>query len=394
MSIKRTLLYISIIALGFSPLVISAVETTSIESTGALFEQLNELLAQVESLQAQLASISQNSEEISRNLKLGDKGEDVKSLQIFLNSDKKTQIADSGPGSPGEETTYFGPLTKNAVIALQELYTKDILAPVGLSSGTGYVGPSTRAKLNNLVNAKDEIKEVAVVEEIEGESTFIEVENPIEIPNLFDGVDITKDTDFYIVNISDYYVRPGDTIQVSGTGFSELSNTITFGEIDIENVAAVSPESLMFEVPDILPSVYTVSVSNGFKDSHKVDIIISEENPTGVTIENVTPDAISKGTVMTIHGTGFTPSGNMVFVDGFNVYDLNSPDGKSISFVFSHPKFDRSTAPQFVLDVLGPELVGRLEGVDFDTQLDVERDMPVRVVNSNGESETFISKHR
>ena len=90
------------------------------------------------------------SELFARNLRLGDSGQDVFRLQALLNSNPLTAVASFGPGSPGLETLYFGTLTLNAVTRFQELYRSEILTPLALYSGTGYVGPSTRAKLNNL----------------------------------------------------------------------------------------------------------------------------------------------------------------------------------------------------------------------------------------------------
>jgi len=79
---------------------------------------------------------------------------DVKRLQIFLNSDPDTKIADTGAGSPGKETNYFGILTYKAVIKFQEKYAKDILDPWGFKKGTGYVGKTTLAKINELMKNK------------------------------------------------------------------------------------------------------------------------------------------------------------------------------------------------------------------------------------------------
>ncbi len=78
--------------------------------------------------------------EITRGLKVGSSGEDVRCLQRYLNWSGNT-IAASGPGSPGNETAYLGSLTANAIMKWQNTNSAQVLSPAGLSVGTGYFGP-------------------------------------------------------------------------------------------------------------------------------------------------------------------------------------------------------------------------------------------------------------
>lgn len=85
-----------------------------------------------------------------KNLSKGMAGSDVKNLQTVLNYTPLTQVAQTGAGSLNDESTYFGNATKNAVIVFQNTFANQILTPIGLTSGNGYVGSATRAVLNNL----------------------------------------------------------------------------------------------------------------------------------------------------------------------------------------------------------------------------------------------------
>lgn len=94
---------------------------------------------------------------LQRPLTLGSTGNDVKTLQIFLNNHipkgqtiKLFNIANTGPGSPNNETTYFGQATKQSLIKFQEYYRSEILTPSNLTKGTGYFGPATMRKVNGL----------------------------------------------------------------------------------------------------------------------------------------------------------------------------------------------------------------------------------------------------
>jgi peptidoglycan hydrolase-like protein with peptidoglycan-binding domain len=84
-----------------------------------------------------------NAYAFGRSLTVGSVGADVKELQKILNAEGFL-IADSGPGSLGNESTYFGVKTKLALIKYQNFYRADI----GITAGTGYFGPATIKFIN------------------------------------------------------------------------------------------------------------------------------------------------------------------------------------------------------------------------------------------------------
>lgn len=106
-----------------------------------------ELQAMIASLSAQLAALSgtpatTGGYQFNTNLTLGSTGTDVLNLQKFLNTDPATQVSVSGAGSPGNETSYFGPATRAAVSKFQVKH--------GISPTAGYFGAITRAKVNSM----------------------------------------------------------------------------------------------------------------------------------------------------------------------------------------------------------------------------------------------------
>ena len=70
---------------------------------------------------------------------------EVDCLQEFL----KSHLPGIYP--EGLITGNFLSLTQSAVIRFQEKYAEDILIPLGLEAGTGFVGLATRTKINQIL---------------------------------------------------------------------------------------------------------------------------------------------------------------------------------------------------------------------------------------------------
>lgn len=87
---------------------------------------------------------------LARNMGEGDKGADARALQKYLNA-HGAPVATSGPGSPGQETTLFGALTKAALTKFQTAHAADVLVPQGRAAATGYLDDQTRAFINGAV---------------------------------------------------------------------------------------------------------------------------------------------------------------------------------------------------------------------------------------------------
>ena len=128
--------------------------TFKVSITGSLPEDdpvlIQKLLEQIDSLKKQIAALQAGAPQaacapLTTNLYAGASGNDVRCLQQFL----KMQGIDIYP--EGLVTGVFGALTKVAVARFQEKYRNEILAPIGLSRGTGFVGYLTRQKINQLL---------------------------------------------------------------------------------------------------------------------------------------------------------------------------------------------------------------------------------------------------
>lgn len=112
----------------------------------ARIAEIRAVVLQLQSLLAQLPGASISCSSVVGDLHWGmQDNSQVKCLQEFLKSQGSAIYPE------GLVTGNFGVLTQQAVIRFQNKYALEILTPLGLPAGTGYVGSSTRAKINQLL---------------------------------------------------------------------------------------------------------------------------------------------------------------------------------------------------------------------------------------------------
>ncbi|MFM2357526.1 MAG: hypothetical protein RJA61_263 [Candidatus Parcubacteria bacterium] len=147
------------------------------QSVSDLTAQINSLLSTIAALQSQLNSLSGSSTTgtgtgfvFNTNLTIGSTGTDVMNLQKTLNMNADTRVSTTGAGSPGSETSTFGPATKAAVIKFQLKY--------GISPAAGFVGPVTRAKLNTMGGSTGSTGGTTVIPGVAGTLTVSAASQP------------------------------------------------------------------------------------------------------------------------------------------------------------------------------------------------------------------------
>jgi hypothetical protein len=83
------------------------------------------------------------SSSFNRDLTVGSQGEDVTKLQVLLNN-LGYKLSNTGAGSPGRETTYFGTRTRSALSKFQYI--------MGIRPAVGYFGSITRNFINTIID--------------------------------------------------------------------------------------------------------------------------------------------------------------------------------------------------------------------------------------------------
>lgn len=281
----------------------------------------------------------------SRTLVVGSVGDDVVALQRILNSDPLTKVASTGPGSPGNETSYFGELTKRAVMSFQSKYAPETLFPAGVYKPTGVVGTFTRAKLNSLEKLPaSSVPDSPLPQSVQsavpplvGAIAKPNTKDPLIMENFF----ATKSKPL-LFNLSRYEAKQGQTVVVNGSGFLPTNNSVILSSsVRVENLSSIDGSTLSFTVPTTASNgTYNLHIQNkngSTYDSSYGDFFTVADNPRGpptiTSVSTQTIDVADIGKPIVFYGDNFD-STNQILSSVGNISGVRS-DGKKIEFSLS-----------------------------------------------------------
>ena len=296
---------------------ISSAQTMSVAQLQA---EIASLTSQLNQLEAQLAAAGGTTAwcyTFNNNLSIGMSGTAVSALQNALQKDGESVTASGS----------FDDQTAAAVTSFQEKYADTILAPNGLSNGTGYAGGATRSKLNGLFGCRAPYPQ------------------PIPVPTPAMGAPT-------IVSISPDSGPGGTQVTIKGNHFTATGNTVMGepgNEIQIPNLVSPDGTTLTFSLnalglfcpvgltPCSAAGTYQLEVTNANGTSNSMPFILTSgiqnpiPSPNQVTV--IYPQAgqiFANGGTMNIQ---WTPASG-----GIAEIDLVSSGGSAGTYAVYSPK--------------------------------------------------------
>lgn len=207
-----------------------------------------------------------------RDLFVGSKGEDVRLMQVLLNSDKRTLIAVSGPGSLGQESDSYGEATKEAVKKFQALF----IEYTGVANGR--FGPRTRTVMNAICNGENQPSNAPTLEARQNRNIY---ENIFSVQkNAVPGGIATTNVG---VDADGVPPRVSLSANVSSVKMGETFKVILSAS---EEIVPISPDSLIVDGGTVK------EIRKLSKTSYTATIIINEEEGVKNVLVQVEADKI------------------------------------------------------------------------------------------------------
>lgn len=295
---------------------------------------------------------------LTTDLAQGSRGSEVAKLQQFL-------VAQNYPGSGSWMVTgYFGQATKQALILFQQ--------SVGLPA-TGAVDAATRTAIQNRSCGS-----------LYGVFSY-PYSQSYAYPSLYN---YPYNYSYYgnvsIQSLSPVSAQAGSIVTIYGTGFDAYGNTVYVGGMTA-NASVSGANTLTFTVPGLPTGTYNVYVSNSRGNSNTLSLSVTATpsvcsgwnfgwglwHPyqwwnlcgaySNVTLDHLSPNWTGVGSSVTIHGRGFSSTGNTIYFGNGIINNVSSSNGTTLTFVV--PK-----------EIQTP----------YGLQQILPGDYPVRVVNATG----------
>lgn len=307
----------------------------------------------------------------TRDLRSGMSGNDVTALQQYL--------------SVTPRSGWFGPVTKTAVIAFQERYAADILTPNGLTSGSGFVGPATRAKLNALCGT--------VLGATSGRSTLT-----VSVPT--QPAHILAPANALYVPFTTFVLTAGDApITVSsvmvervGPGTDQLFSSIDLLERDGDYSSTVygfnSLHRAVFRDPLIIPARSSVTID--VVGDMNADLTDQDGQMVGFKVIAITADAPLSGTPLPIIGTYQTANASIKIGSVSASLGSDDPRGTQTRYIndtnvrFSSVRMDVGSAEDVRLNAVTWEQSGSAASTDITNVRTVIKGVSYPAVTTDG----------